>query len=323
MFSQQTTQSEVNKTRKMVSNHSCYVSDSTTDEETGDMEYAPNTRVLTDGFNDQLSTIPNLFGFQQSKPTRKPTRTPKCFSKNALMARENRLKKKMYIKTLETQVASLSDENKKLSQVAHNQSSLVDELKNEVKYLKSVLANSEDIGKLIRAINSSTGMSIRSSIEKRTSASNRETINKSPIAQKIVPNVEPPEERKSDVACAGYDFTRHPWDETENPPQNNINFPTPESTSSYYDNPDFDALKKDLLLDIDVPSNMDVFFDDIVEEDLLLDVPEKSPSPAADPKPNLKEEDDVGVCLHVSRNKVSLEFCPLCSDKALHTRQTT
>ncbi|ENN78040.1 hypothetical protein YQE_05477, partial [Dendroctonus ponderosae] len=262
--------------KKMVSNHSCYVSESTTDEETGDMEYAPNSR--------------------QNKLPRKPTRTPKCFSKNALMARENRLKKKMYITTLESQVASLSADNKKMTQLHQNQSVLVKELKNEVKYLKSVLGNSEHIGKLIRAINFSTGIPIKSSIDRRASPSSRDAVNKSPIAQKIVPNGELPQEIRPETACVGYDFTRHPWDETEKLSQNNINFPTPESTSSYYDNSDIDELKKSLLLDIDVPSNMDVFFDDIIQED-LLEVPEKSSSSgtSADLTINLQEEEDVGM----------------------------
>ncbi|XP_066254639.1 CREB/ATF bZIP transcription factor-like [Euwallacea similis] len=273
----------------MVSNRNRYVSESTTDDETADMEYLPNNQI---------------------KPPRKPTRTPKCFSKNALMARENRLKKKMYITSLEEQLASLRNENKKLSHSVNSQSSTIEELRNEVKYLKSILANSEGIGKLIKAINSSTGMPVSSSIEEKSFRTARDV----PIAEKTVPEI-----TKAKTFNTKFDITRHPWEETNlNKPYEN--YPTPESTDSYYGSSEFDELNNDgLLLDIDIPIEM--------ESGELLDIIDEraldSPMiPLAAPiKTELgvkvKEEEDVGVCLHVSKNKVSLEFCPSCSDKAL------
>lgn len=89
---------------------------------------------------------------------KRPKRQPKCFSRNALMARENRLKKKMYIENLEREVLCLKADNKKMNGVVENQSFLIAELRKEIKYLKSVLANSADISRLIRNINQNTGM---------------------------------------------------------------------------------------------------------------------------------------------------------------------
>ncbi|XP_066151209.1 CREB/ATF bZIP transcription factor-like isoform X2 [Euwallacea fornicatus] len=273
----------------MVSNRNRYVSESTTDDETADMEYLPNNQI---------------------KPPRKPTRTPKCFSKNALMARENRLKKKMYINSLEQQLSVLRNENKKLSDNVNSQASTIEELRNEVKYLKSILANSEGIGKLIKAINLCTDMSVSSSIDDKSCRTTRDV----PIAKKPVPEMT---ERKT--FNTKFDITRHPWEETNlNEPYEN--YPTPESTDSYYGSSEFNELNNDgLLLDIDIPIEME-------SEELLDMIDERtldSPIvPLAAPiktelEVKIKEEEDVGVCLHVSKNKVSLEFCPSCSNKAL------
>lgn len=90
---------------------------------------------------------------QVSQRTR---RKPRCTSKNALMARENRLKKKLYVHKLEKEVTDLKNDNKKLTSVIKEQSNLVMELNREVKYLKSVIANSGDIKKLIRNIHNTT-----------------------------------------------------------------------------------------------------------------------------------------------------------------------
>lgn len=71
---------------------------------------------------------------KETATKRRPTRQPKCFSKNAMMARENRLKKKMYIESLEREVAALKGENKKIASLVENQSFLIGELRKEIRY---------------------------------------------------------------------------------------------------------------------------------------------------------------------------------------------
>ncbi|XP_028149008.1 CREB/ATF bZIP transcription factor isoform X2 [Diabrotica virgifera virgifera] len=83
-------------------------------------------------------------------------RKPRCLSKNAQMARENRLRKKLYVNKLEKEVMALRNDNKKLNSILKNQSSIIKELKQEKKYLSSVIANSADIKSLIRNIHTST-----------------------------------------------------------------------------------------------------------------------------------------------------------------------
>ncbi|KAL3276157.1 hypothetical protein HHI36_020876 [Cryptolaemus montrouzieri] len=90
---------------------------------------------------------------------------PKCYSKNAQMARENRLKKKIYLAKLEKEVEYLRKDNSKLSNIIEHQSFSLNELKREVKYLKGVLANSSDITKLLKSINHNTGMCVSTSLK--------------------------------------------------------------------------------------------------------------------------------------------------------------
>lgn len=109
--------------------------------------------------NENIPNGVSQWNFKKSMDgaEKRPKRQPKCFSRNALMARENRLKKKMYIENLEREVLCLKADNKKMNGVVENQSFLIAELRKEIKYLKSVLANSADISRLIRNINQNTG----------------------------------------------------------------------------------------------------------------------------------------------------------------------
>lgn len=278
----------------MVSNekNSRYNSDSTTEDD-GDMDYIPNN--------------------QPKKSGRKPTRTPKCFSKNALMARENRRRKKQYIADLEGQVSALKTENKKLSSIVENQSFMINELKKEAKYLKSVIANSEGIGKLIRAINSTTGMPVSSSISKQL-ANSRNHNNKSPVVTQLVPEL-------------SQWVQKHPWEERSNA---YANYPTPDSSNSYYSNPDFDELNNEgLLLDLDLPLEMnneellDMIDEKALESPMLPMADHNYHNPVKYEQDSSNNADDVGVCLHVSNNNVSLEFCPTCSENASQNWKAT
>ncbi|KAH6922810.1 hypothetical protein HPB50_019315 [Hyalomma asiaticum] len=77
-----------------------------------------------------------------------------CMSKNAIAARENRIKKKMYVNKLERSVRQLSTENAALKKQTQEMSSEIEELSEEVQYLRSVLCNSDEIAALVRSIRS-------------------------------------------------------------------------------------------------------------------------------------------------------------------------
>lgn len=185
------------------------------------------------------------------------SRKPKSYNRNALMARENRIKKKLYVENLEQTVEKIRDENKKLSSILDNQSTVISDLRKELKYLKNVLANSSDIGRLLKCINQNTGMPVTSSVNNniKFEATRRE----------------------------------HPWSEDAKSQLEELNNLT-----------------------------VDEFNDSSLK--LWEDV---TPAPLADhnnehnyTNNSLSKADNVGVCLHIARHKVSLEFCSSCSENA-------
>lgn len=237
---------------------------------------------------------------------RRPTRQPKCFSKNAMMARENRLKKKLYIESLEKEVAALKAENKKIASLVENQSFLISELRKEIRYLKSILANSADISRLIRCIHESTGMSVSTSLDDSL------TLKQSPVS-------------KQSNSSSNGKTPPNLWDE------NSVS--SPESQGQVPEE------NIDMLLDDDVlrhPENLLNESSDILpltdnDYDFALPFPmqeereqqlQQQQVDVKDHSYSIKKEggeeetDDVGVCLHVSNHRVSLEFCPTCSENA-------
>lgn len=240
------------------------------DEVRSDNKY--NHKYLTFDFQNEMPRK-----LSQNRPKRKPT----CFSKNALMARENRLKKKIYVSNLERSVANLRKDNKKFSLIIDNQSSLILDLKKEIKYLKSVIANSSDISTLIRNIHHSSGMSVSSSLDENLSLKNS-----------YIPK---PQHRVS-------------LDTLQGDPS--------ESPLSLVDEDFYGELfKNDLELNL---AKHEVLNDFLLEPEDEKIITNDDHNYTLTNEPH-NQSDDVGVCLHVSKHHVSLEFCSACSEKALKT----
>lgn len=83
-------------------------------------------------------------------PTRRPN--PKICNRNAVMARENRRKKKEYLENLQRDVDTFQTENKKLRKLLNIRNNMITKLSNESVYLKSVLANKTEIMALLKSI---------------------------------------------------------------------------------------------------------------------------------------------------------------------------
>lgn len=233
---------------------------------------------------------------------RKSKRQPKVFSRNALMARENRLKKKMYIQNLEKEVSSLKSDNKKMGGVLENQSFLISELKREVKYLKSVLANSSDLSRLIKNIHQGTGMSVTTSLDEHLTLKNN-----------YISKLNPPIARK----------TAHPWKEDMRCNSSDSYSPSPETVGS----DEFDAfITEDILKDpykaltagkpLSEIQDIHIAEDDSYNLPFLPNLDDETRQEHNYTFPQDEITDDVGICLHVSKHKVSLEFCPTCSENA-------
>ncbi|XP_043252116.1 uncharacterized protein LOC122397195 isoform X2 [Colletes gigas] len=86
------------------------------------------------------------------KRGRGPSKRP-CLNRNALMARENRLKKKAYLEKVESKLSYYQQENKKLVNFIRKQGVDIKRLTGEVAYLRSVLNNNTTITALLKTIN--------------------------------------------------------------------------------------------------------------------------------------------------------------------------
>lgn len=83
-------------------------------------------------------------------PTRKPD--PKISNRNAIMARENRRKKKEHMEVLQKTVDDAQNENKKLRKMLSIRNHTISKLTQESLYLRSILANKTEIMSLLRCI---------------------------------------------------------------------------------------------------------------------------------------------------------------------------
>lgn len=83
-------------------------------------------------------------------PTRKPD--PKISNRNAIMARENRRKKKEHMEVLQKTVEDTQNENKKLKKMLSIRNNTITKLTKESLYLRSILANKTEIMSLLRCI---------------------------------------------------------------------------------------------------------------------------------------------------------------------------
>lgn len=208
----------------------------------------------------------------------------KCFSKNALMARENRLKKKLYMENLEMTVDKLRCENRKLSSTVHDQTQTIINLKRDINYFKSVLANSSDIGKLLRCVNQNTGMAVTTSVDKGMTlrANNVDSL--------------------------------HPWSET-----NTGTGSDGELFASDY------SFVSNFTWDFDEPAPFEDRLEDILRINECGKINDESigSNEFVQSEHNYTNESpeagNFGICLHISNQRVSLEFCPICSEKAATT----
>nr|XP_046251994.1 CREB/ATF bZIP transcription factor isoform X2 [Scatophagus argus] len=85
-------------------------------------------------------------------------------NKNAIAARLNRLKKKEYVSSLERKVGILSTENNMLKKENSQLNKRVEELEDETRYLRAVLANESMLAQLLSRLSGVNGMKLSSSL---------------------------------------------------------------------------------------------------------------------------------------------------------------
>lgn len=84
----------------------------------------------------------------QRKPTRVPD--PKVKNRNALLARENRQRKKEQVEVMEKQIADLTSDNKQLQKMMKSYKENETKMADEIRYLRCVLNNRHGIAKMLK-----------------------------------------------------------------------------------------------------------------------------------------------------------------------------
>lgn len=98
--------------------------------------------------------------------------------KNAIAARENRQKKKKYVEGLENDVKKLQEDNRTLKTRNERMTTMIRKLSDEVKYLRSVLANESTISLLIKSVAATPGISLTSSLMQSSQSEEEGTASK-------------------------------------------------------------------------------------------------------------------------------------------------
>lgn len=187
-------------------------------------------------------------------PSSRPRRMPTSNSKNAVAARMNRIKQKQYVKDLEHKMSVLKREIRDVKRELREREKKWASSRRQVAYLRGMIANSHQIGSLLRNIRWRNIVPQGSNVDK--------TLN----------------ELNSEASIDRFPLTT-------------------------------------------TPSLFDGSFD------LLEDRVDNNCHPMEDPPPITPQDDEdwgwynginpsnteVGVCLHVSNRRVSIEFCDECS----------
>lgn len=104
----------------------------------------------------------------ERNPTRRPN--PKVVNRNAVMARENRLRKKQHVENLEQEIRRLREERDRDQKALRKAGKEVKRLTRERDHLKAVIANKSGIMAVLKAVQQQSGLPMTSSVKKYASS---------------------------------------------------------------------------------------------------------------------------------------------------------
>lgn len=252
-----------------------------------DCEYQPSskrTRTITNVSNNGIQ--------------RRPTRVPnlKIQNRNALLARENRKRKKEMMDSLENTVENLQTHNKKLQKLVKLKDAQTLKLEQEVRYLKSVIANRTEIVSVLKSL-----PKFQTKIKEEVSS----------VAHKSTGS------GSETASCETFD-------DNGSVKANEDPF-LPTITDDFLF-PDIDVATEwdDILRN---PFTAATDFSDVSKlDEIELLSPASSPMSEISTEHNyfektslMSNENGAGVCVHINSGRVSLEFCSTCHYNATNT----
>jgi hypothetical protein len=277
-----------------------------------DMDYKPTAKRLRSFDSGKKS---------ESKIQRKPTRIPdsKVTNRNALLARENRKRKKEIMETMEQTCGELEAENKRLLKMMKFKDAREKKLLREIQYLKSVIVSRTEIVSVLKSLPQLTAKP-----QAVAAAARKRSVEQQSMECKIKQ-----ENAATAFASKASSVTLSTYSASDI-----------EDGTKQCDDPFLPAIIDEFLftdLHLDVATEWDEIlqnpfssatdFTDIpkLDEISILSPPASSPLSDMSTDHNYSHlEDEVeklsdhsdndapGVCIHVRRGKISLEFCSVC-----------
>lgn len=129
--------------------------------------YEPVPKKLRSG-GGVAPAVGTVLKVVERNPTRRPN--PKVVNRNAVMARENRLRKKQHVENLEREIQRLREERDRDQKALRKAGKEVKRLTRERDHLKAVIANKSGIMAVLRAVKQQSGLPMTSSVKKYASS---------------------------------------------------------------------------------------------------------------------------------------------------------
>lgn len=260
-------------------------------------EFAPQPK------SKEVTTTSKRTGVER-QPTRRPD--PNVSNRNALLARENRRRKKEHLQSLETQVEKYQGENTSMKKTIKQQAKMIKKLQKEKMYYKNLLQQQPQIVNVLERFNNNFRGGLFSqlggTIQKSNSLSPSSTGSSSPFSVDYNDN---------GMLLNNDDF---------------LSLPVPDMIDSLlsdmisvdyksHDPTDYD------LLGINSPFHTAATPEYFSSTDCLSSISDEHnyTSSAAVPASSntvFPAETETGICLHIAGDKVSVEFCPVCCENA-------
>lgn len=255
--------------------------------------------------------------------TRPPSRKGNSSSRQAIAARENRQKKKQYLSDLEASVKKFSEQNEQLNKQDAKQKQQIAELKEEVMYLKSVIANESALSALLKNIQNTNGVKLSASLLAKTDENSQLGVTiPAPGQKRKLPSCQM-EEGNSEVTSS-QDFPAKCSRPISSKPSSfsgrqhqqlqkmswNSNSVSDTQTKGHSLAEPTVSVSSELTAPI-VRTSQDGKTNEAVQAEADVDVGIFR-----------KNVDLGGICLHVLGDSVSVEFCSSCNHSAMKSSST-
>lgn len=230
----------------------------------------------------------------ERQPTRRPD--PNVSNRNALLARENRRRKKEHLETLEGKVEKFEADNASMRKTIKQQAKMIKKLQKEKMYYKNLLQTQPQIVNVLERFNNN----FRGNMFAVKSLSPSSTGSSSPFSVDYNDN---------GTLLKTADFMSLPVPDIIDSLFSDLNSVDYKS----HDPTDYD------LLGINSPFHTAATPEYFSSTDCLSSISEEhnytssashtTSFPAETPETS-------GICLHIAGDKVSVEFCPVCCENA-------